>query len=419
MDINIKSYGAVGDGRTLCTDQIQNAIDACHNGGGGRVIVSDGIFKTGTIKLKSYVELHITANAVLLGSDDCAHYPENNLRHATPELLPRWRSSCLILADECEFIAITGDGCIDCNGHNFVAEKPETDKIGWTHVRKPGLPTPPRAVMIMGCAHVKIEDITMKNQPAGWSYWIHDCDYVTVDKCKIIADVNYPNNDGIHINCSRDVTVSNCSITCGDDCIIVRANSVSLKENKICERVTVTNCSLTSYSGGIRIGYINDGVIRNCVFSNLVMTDTSVGISIVLPHLKYDPARTDTSDIGREATVIENISFNNIIMDRTCSHPIRIEIEDSTEIKCKALRRLYFSNLHASGPEFIFIRGREDIPIEDISFSDCSFEITDGSEIPNRRSHGACTHYDLRYYPMIVHHCHRLKMNNVEFTVKQ
>ena len=62
----------------------------------------------------------------------------------------------------------------------------------------------------------------------------------------IIADVQYPNNDGIHINCSRHVTVSDCNITCGDDCIILRANSVSLKENKVCEFVTVTNCNLTS-----------------------------------------------------------------------------------------------------------------------------------------------------------------------------
>ena len=109
----------------------------------------------------------------------------------------------------------------------------------------------------------------MQNQPSGWSYWIHDCDYVSFNKCKIIANVQYPNNDGIHINSSRNVTVSNCDISCGDDCIIVRANNLSLAENKVCEKVTVTNCNLTSYANGIRIGWMGDGVIRNCSFSNI------------------------------------------------------------------------------------------------------------------------------------------------------
>ena len=95
----------------------------------------------------------------------------------------------------------------------------------------------------------------MVNQPAGWSYWIHDCDYVAFDRVKIFAEVEYPNNDGIHINSSRNVTISNCDITCGDDSIIVRANNASLAENKVCEKVCVTNCNLTSYSGGIRIGW--------------------------------------------------------------------------------------------------------------------------------------------------------------------
>ena len=106
----------------------------------------------------------------------------------------------------------------------------------------------------------------MVNQPAGWSYWIHDCDFVTCDRLKINANVQYPNNDGIHINSSRNVTVSNCSIVCGDDCLVVRANNASLSENKVCERVVVTNCNLTSYASGIRIGWLNDGVIKNCAF---------------------------------------------------------------------------------------------------------------------------------------------------------
>lgn len=137
MDCLIQSFGAVGDGKTLNTKAIQNAIDACSLAGGGRVIVSDGVFMTGTIVLKSGVDLHIETGATLLGSPNCGKYDENSnfdirpfpynvilsgnikdygdypdvpKKHVVCENLPRNRGCCLIFAEECENISITGGG---------------------------------------------------------------------------------------------------------------------------------------------------------------------------------------------------------------------------------------------------------------------------------------------------------------------
>jgi polygalacturonase len=255
----------------------------------------------------------------------------------------------------------------------------------------------------------------MVNQPAGWSYWIHDCDYVSFDKCKIDAEVEYPNNDGIHVNSSRNVTISNCSIRCGDDCIIVRANNVSLPENKVCERVVVTNCNLTSYSGGIRIGWINDGVIRNCTFSNIVMTNTTVGIDILLPHFLFDPEKLFTADMGRESTLIENLTFNNIIMDNNFAYPIKILIDERPETKVEAIRNIYFSNIHASSPCGFCLLGREENPLDNIRLSDCTFEVIDFSAFNNKDHHGAWNKKDLPGPYPTFRHCDRVVMNNVEF----
>ena len=178
------------------------------------------------------------------------------------------------------------------------------------------------------------------------------------DKCKIFAEVNYPNNDGIHINSSRNVTISNCNIITGDDCIIVRANNRSLKENKVCEKVTVTNCNLTSYSGGIRIGWISDGTIKNCTFSNLVMTDTVCGITITLPDFKPLPDR------GREDTLIENLMFDNIVMDGIYGLPIKIYIGQTDDTRCEAIRNIYFSNIFSKGLESLYLCGRKDNKIK-------------------------------------------------------
>lgn len=432
MDINIREYGAVADGvvsttgikTTLNTAVIQKAIDDVSAAGGGRVTISGGTYMTGAFEMKSNVELYLAADAVLLGSPDCADYPEwVNAKHIMYQKVPRWRSSCMIFADEAENISITGPGVIDCNGENFIVKRePGKDGIvhGWLYARKE-LPTPPRVVMFAGCRNVKVTDVTMRNQPSGWAYWIHDCDYVNFDRVKVIANVDYPNNDGIHINCSRNVTVSNSLLQTGDDSIIVRANSISLYENKPCEKVTITNCTLTAYSAGIRIGWINDGVIRDCVFSNLIMKDCSTGINILLPGVNPQEVVTSNntapSDIGRENTLIENMIFSNIIMDKISMQPIYIEASPKNNVNLEAIRNIYFSNIHSSGPTFPWIRGKKGNPATNIQFSDCSFVITDGKEFDNLFSHGPGSRPDAEYHPMVIQYAKNVRFQNTSFDV--
>ena len=420
-DYLVQSYGAVGDGVTKNTAAIQAAIEDAAKAGGGRVIVSGGTFLTGSITLRSYVELRIESDATLLGSPDLEDYPEHTeAKHVQLNMLPRWRSGCLIFADECQRIALTGSGVIDCNGTHFVRKK-EKEYEGWSYERL-SLPTPPRVVFFTGCQHVRIEGLTMTNQPSGWSYWIHDCDYVRMTGLNILADVNYPNNDGIHINSSRPVTVSDCNITCGDDAIVLRANNVSLKENKILEQVTITNCNLTSYSSAVRLGWVNDGVIRDCTLSNLTMHNCNVGIGIYLPgnvrKAEMDHSDSAGSDVGREDTLIERISFSNIMMDRQTGSPINIYIHPGEHVRVKAIRDLYFNGLHTRGPEFPDIAGRPGNPIENVCFNDCSFIKTDGKEFEGTE-HYAHPHLKSgEFNPIVMKHVRNVRMNNTTFTVE-
>ena len=268
----VRDCGAKGDGATKDTAAIQSAIDAAAAKGGGRVVLADGVFLSGAIQLKGGVELYIARSAKLLASPDVSDFPDWPDGHVVRENLPRQRNAALIFADEAERIAITGGGTIDCNGKHHIREKSDADWTGWKYERVHEMTNSlPRVVFFAGCRDIVLKDVTMVGQPAGWSYWIHDCDRVQISGLKILADVRYPNNDGVHVNCSRDVTISDCIIETGDDSLVVRANSRSLKEDKPCERVVVNNCSLRSWSAGIRIGWTNDGVIRDCSFSNIVM----------------------------------------------------------------------------------------------------------------------------------------------------
>lgn len=369
-DINVKSIGARADGKTNVTRAIQKAIDDVSAAGGGRVILSGGTFLSGPIELKSGVELHIDADATLLASPDIKDFPNRtDARHYDTDALPRRRNAAFIFADEAENIAISGRGTIDCNGQYHICPVPDDEyRGGWPFKRiHPTEQTLPRVVFFAGCKYVTVTDVTMVNQPAGWSYWVHDCDFVHFDRCKILSDMRFPNNDGIHINCSRDVTVSNCIIEAGDDAVIVRANSRSLKEPRSCERVVVTNCTLKSWAYAIRLGWSNDGHIRNCIFSNLTITHSWLGIGMDFPRAGYN------NDFGLESSLIEDIIFSNIIMDEIYECPLHMYVYPDESVKFEGVRNIYFTDVHARSLCGIEIFSPEDHPYENLVFTNCSF----------------------------------------------
>ena len=365
--------------------------------------------------MKNNVELHINSDSMLVASDNCNDFTElSGLKHVNSQKLPRFRNFCIIFAEETEKIALTGYGTIDCSGNKFV-EKSDDYRMPYKRL---DIPTPPRAVFFTGCKNVRIENITMQNQPAGWSFWIHDCDFVHFDKIRIDACLDYPNNDGIHINSSRNVTVSDCFIRCGDDCIVLRANNSSLTENKICENISVSGCTLVTRCNGIRIGWLCDGVIRNCTLSNIVITESQVGIAAVLPFPQKEPM----SDCGREETLIENISFCNIIMDKCYCAPVWIDIADNAQTKCKSIQNLYFDNLHARSCELPFISGRESNHVKNIRFSNCTFEKIKSSEKDPEKNSGATEKLVFgsdSYHSIQLHHCDNVVFNCTSFSVSE
>ena len=99
-----KDHGIIGDGKTLNTESIQNAIDLVHKKGGGQLIFEEGVYLSGSIVLRSNVELHLKDGSTLLGSDRISDYSQ----------LKRWQA--LILAEDAENISIKGEGTIDGNG---------------------------------------------------------------------------------------------------------------------------------------------------------------------------------------------------------------------------------------------------------------------------------------------------------------
>ena len=387
MKLDVRSLGAVPDGRTKLTSILQEAIDRVSAAGGGKVVLEGGTFLTGPLELKSGVNLHIAEGAVLKGSPDLSDYPDRpQTRHFDTRALPRQRNIALIYADEAEDVAITGRGIIDCSGDGFVKAKTGDGWTGWHFERTvPREKSIPRAVFFAGCRNVTVRDITMVNQPAGWSYWVHDCDFVRFRDCRILADVRYPNNDGIHVNCSRDVFISGCEIETGDDSIILRANSRSLRENRPCERVVATDCRLRSWSSAVRIGWDNDGVVRGCSLTNLRIWDSSNGIGCYVPLMKHI---LNSNDYGREATLIEDLWCDDVTMDGIIGNPVYFKIASDGSVDFAGIRDVRLHNVRSRALEDIYIGGRAGT-VTDVTFDGCSFEKCGPGSLPgDPKRHG-------------------------------
>lgn len=335
----------------------------------------------------------VTRLTVLLGSPYGGDYPDIPLRHAESTICPRGRSSALLWADEASNISLTGPGILDGNGASFLCvATPEEQTYGFRYRRRHGFrDSPPRMCLFTGCRNVRVEGLEVTGLPGGWAFWIHDCDDVLFDRVKITADVQCANNDGIHINCSRDVMIRNCDIRTGDDAVIVRANSRSLKQDKVCERVTVANCTLRSWSCGVRIGWCNDGVIRNCRFENLKMHDTTFGVGIVLPPKRFIP-----SDYGREATLIEQLTFRDIEMNGIYAHPLYCRISDDPGTRCEAVRDILFENVTGFGLEEPLFEGTESHSFERFTFTNWKYRLVGDDVLPGSDRHGAASRERIR-----------------------
>ncbi len=366
---NIKDFGAIADGKTLATKAIQDAIDEAAENGGGKVVIEGGEYLSARIDLRSNVELHIDAGATLKATTDGEEFKEIESDFWITEMAPRRNRKCFIYAENCQNIALTGRGKIDCQGRFAVAPD---EKPGLWAYKRVVFNLPARMIFFIGCKDVLCEDVLLYEPCSGWGYWICDCDRVTMRGLRIDSNRNYPNADGIHINSSRDVTVSDCDITAGDDAIVVRAYNGVLRNPKACERIAVTNCNLSSFTSCIRIAWIGDGTIRDCVFSNLTFTNSNTGIGMTIPgNPDGNPSRF--TDDGGEATLIENLSFNNIAINTTFNQPIMISVADGNKIN--AIRNIRFSNITSYSGKFPSINMKKGVLADHVTFSGCSFTL--------------------------------------------
>ncbi|WP_186435167.1 glycoside hydrolase family 28 protein [Rheinheimera sediminis] len=275
-DFVITAFGAKQNQR--CDKAIAQAIAACHQAGGGRVVVPEGVWSTGPVHLKSNVNLHLQKNAVLSFVTDPQAY--------LPAVFTRWEGvelmgfSPLIYAYQQQNIAVTGEGILEGNasGDNWwpwkgvwkhtpwkldpaTDQKPSRDQL--FAMAEAGVPVEKRVldnnrlrppfIQPYGCERVLIEGVTIRNSP----FWL-----INPVLCKdvVIRGVNCvsfgPNSDGCDPESCQRVLIENCLFDTGDDCIALKSgrNAEGRRLATPIQQVVIQDCLMKSGHGGVVIG---------------------------------------------------------------------------------------------------------------------------------------------------------------------
>lgn len=389
--VDMLKSGAKADGKTLNTTLINHTVDRLSQAGGGTLFFPAGTYLTGAIRLKSNITLELEAGATLLFSDNFDDYlPFMEVRH---EGVMMKSFSPLISAMDAENITIKGEGTLDGQGKAWWTEffriYVDLEKNGmrelnkyqplwerendvealyaetnedWHGTLKRRFFRPP-FIQPVRCRRVRIEGVKIINSPF-WTVNPEFCDNVVVTGVTI-HNVPSPNTDGINPESCRNVHISDCHISVGDDCITLKSgrDAQARRLGVPCENITITNCTMLSGHGGVVIGSEMSGSVRKVTISNCVFDGTDRGIRI-------------KSTRGRGG-VVEDIRVSNIIMSNIKREAVvlnlkysKMPVEPMSE-RTPLFRDISISGLTAVGVKTpVKIVGLEEAPVTDIILRD-------------------------------------------------
>lgn len=427
--VSIVDFGAVGNGKDLCTDAFVKAIDFVSSKGGGTIRIPVGVWFTGPIVFKSNINLHLETGAIILFSPDKNLYP---LVETVFEGLDTKRCQSPISGRNLTNVAITGSGTIDGNGHYWRPLKKDavTEKHWQRATSKGGAFKRPdywmpsaqylkgdsiadmnvprnlktdeefmtirdflRPVMIsfIECKNVMLEGVIFQNSPA-WNLHPLMCENVIVDGVTVRNPSYSANGDGIDLESCKNSLIINSSFDVGDDGICIKSgkDEDGRRRARPCENLIVDNCTVFKGHGGFVVGSEMSGGVKNMKVSNCQFLGTDVG-------LRFKSKR------GRGG-IVENIYIENIGMMDIVTEPLlfdlyymnksAVEVLEDAEGKpvkpalqkvdetTPTFRNIHIKNIRCSNASrAMYFNGLPENPIEGIFVEDAYITARQGAEI--------------------------------------
>ncbi len=366
-DYNILDYGAKNDTTVLSTKALQQAIDACAAGGGGRVVVPAGQYKIGTIILRSNINLHLEWGATLYGSTNLDDYIPMKSDYVS--LRTQTTTIQLIYADNVSHVMIDGCGTIDGRGRAF-------PKLSWNDE---GI-TRPHLIRFIQSRDIVVRGVTLRNSGCWMQHYLA-CDRLRIEDVNIFNRNNF-NNDALDIDGCHDVIVKGLLADSDDDAITLKSTSP-----RLCENVRISDCVVSSHCNAIKLGTETNGGFRNI----------SIGGIVVKPSEdqkeKFFGQWRGSSVISLEITdggIMENVEVHDIVAEGT-EAPIFVYLgnrarpyKDGTIVSNIGSIdgvRIYNVTVRDAGATGCSIIGLPGHPIKDVAISNVNIHHSGGVDV--------------------------------------
>ena len=272
LELNTRTLKIQGDGKSVCTTRFQEAIDRIGTAGGGRLVITAGDYLTGTLILRSGVELYLEEGATLKGSTNPKHYIMASASGVgkTPDID---NGSALIYAKGVEKIALRGKGCIDGQGLQLAltidslhhtGEMPDPN-YNYRRLR-PG--NRPKLFFFLNCSNVTVEGLLLQNS-AEWGLVFNKCEHLKVQDINLINRA-YWNNDGIDLSGCRHVQVNHCWIDAADDGICLKSHNT----DELNYDIEISHCDIRSSASAVKFGTASYGAFRRIHIHDIKVADT-------------------------------------------------------------------------------------------------------------------------------------------------
>ena len=408
---NVKDYGAKGDGISFDTKALQESIDNC-SVRGGTVLIPPGKYLTGSLVLKSNVDIYLQNGSTILGSPNLSDYESH-----TPEIKSFndiFLKFSLFYAENAVNISIRGGGTIDGQGSFFkVLSKKKPDKYK----------DRPFIIRFIKCSHIKIEGITLRNS-AMWMQQYLACENLFIHNINVFNHANL-NNDMMDIDGCKNVVISDCTGDTDDDGITLKSTSPYPTEN-----VIINNCLISSHCNAIKIGTESIGGFHNINFSNIVVTPSSVkktmsgypgGISGIT-FVDVDGGNLDAIQISNIRIDGPKVPIFLLLGDRGRKYTM-----DSPKPPVGSFRNVSLSNITADNVSDIgcLITGISGHDIDGISLNNIKINfpgrVNNGDYEKNlpefEKEYPEATMWNkLPAYGFFIRHVKNLNMNNIELS---